>query len=490
MRNRFILFCLTVLFFLLTSSVQLFGQYQGSLLMLRDNFHARMMNPSFLRDDEAIEIAVPVLGGFSFFHAANFKISDLITTRETGIPVLDFENFYQSGNTKNLTGETLYLPVFFFSKPLNRGRISFYMNEKMHAYSGFKMNAVEFALNGNIEPEYRKFSSDKIHVFGIGYRELAAGYAWRKNRKLTLGGHVKFLLGSAFIELNDWEYGVETAPEADQVILSSAGNGNMSIPVPIELSDNHRIIRVDGEGVVGRYFRSYRNPGLALDLGATFKIDKTKTFSAAVNDLGGILFHHNTVNLQQNEILTFRGFDLTNAVRYPESGTVNPAQLFLDTKEQIRDVYRPVADTAIRFKGLSPKIILNYTNRFTDWLSVGITNQTEFRRNFFLNLITVSAMQHGANISFFENLNFHSTGSLSIGGGFQYEARYFQVFLAAGNVMAFYHPAANKTFSLEGGLCFLLNHEKNQKPSSLKNKRGPDSKGEIYPWRPFYRVKK
>ena len=69
------------------------AQISGSLFMLPNNFYAQMMNPSYLRSDDAKELAIPGLAGFSFGNSASFKISDLITINETGNPVIDFEHF-------------------------------------------------------------------------------------------------------------------------------------------------------------------------------------------------------------------------------------------------------------------------------------------------------------------------------------------------------------------------------------------------------------
>lgn len=443
-----------------------------------------------MRDDEATEFSLPALGGFSFQHAGSFKISDLIVIDDAGNPVIDFEHFYNTGNRNNFVREDLSIPLLFFSKPLKNSRISFYYRENMVAFSKFKMDAVEFLLNGNVTSEYQSFSTDEINLFSAGYREFAFGYAKKKNDKIDIGGHFKLLFGSAYLETENWSYNIETSADGSVVTLGSQGTGDMSIPLPIELSQTSRILKVNGDGAVKKYFGSYKNPGVALDLGITYKKDESNVFSASLLDFGGIWFSQNTVDLSQNEQLEFPGFNLTNAVRYPETGTVNPFELFLNTKEEIRDVYRPVADTARNFKGLSPKTILNYTYKLSDTYWFGLTNQTAFRKHFVWNTLTVTAMQNWTNFTVFENINLYGDKSLTLGGGIQYEGKFAQVFASADNIPAFYHPAANKTFSFSFGICFLLNHDKEEKASDNNTSGIRKSKGKIYPWRPFYRHKK
>jgi hypothetical protein len=264
----------------------------------------------------------------------------------------------------------------------------------------------------------------------------------------------------------------------------------MSIPMPIELTPNQRILKVDGDGAVQKYFTSYKNPGAAVDLGLTYTMDESNVLSASLLDLGGIWFRYNTVDIMQNEHYYFPGFNLTNAVRYPGSGNVDPFKLFLNTKEEIRDVFRPVADTAKNFKNLSPKAIVNYTHKINDIYWLGVTNQSVFRKNFFWNTLTLTTMQNLRNFSVFESVNLYGTKSLTLGGGFQYEGKWMQIFVVADNMVAFYHPANNKTFSLTLGMCFLLNHEKDASRSDGKGTGIGKSRGKINPWLPFYREKK
>jgi hypothetical protein len=92
-------------------------------------------------------------------------------------------------------------------------------------------------------------------------------------------------------------------------------------------------------------------------------------------------------------------------------------------------------------------------------------------------------MQSWAKLSVFENLNLHGISDISLGGGIQYEGKHAQLFLATDNLIAFYHPASNRTFSITAGICLLLNHEKgidnlsnNNSSSGIKKRDGKTSR--------------
>jgi hypothetical protein len=454
--------------------------------MLPNNFYAQMYNPSYMRTDKAIEFSVVGFGGLSFINQGNFKISDLITT-SSGSPVLDIENFYESINKNNFIRQDISIPMTFLNIPVKDGVFSFYYKENFSSVLKFKRDIFEFLVNGNYTPEYRYFNSDVIKLLTVGYREFAFGYSKHLNKKLDVGLRAKLLFGAALVDAVDWNYGIGTNEKGDIVNLYSGGHGKLMLPVPVVLHADNTIYSVDAENATAKYFTAYQNPGLAIDVGATYYINKNSIFSVAVRDLGGIWYRHNGSNMYQNVSYDFEGFDLINAVRYPEEpGYINPDALVTLVKENIRLVYHPVIEETSFVFELAPKTVLHYQHVFSDNLSLGITNQSAFQKNNVQNILTVSALQSWPNLSVFENVNLHGVSDVSIGGGIQYEGNYGQFFLATDNLIAFYHPANNKTFSITAGICLLLNH-KNEKDSE-KNKKGiKKRKGSISPELPFYK---
>jgi len=152
----------------------------------------------------------------------------------------------------------------------------------------------------------------------------------------------------------------------------------------------------------------------------------------------------------------------------------------------MRNVWHPKVLETSFLSGLGPKTVLHYQHAFSDYLSLGVTNQSAFQKNNFQNILTLSALQSWPNFSVFENVNLHGASDVSIGGGIQYEGNYAQFFLATDNIIAFYHPANNKTFSLTAGICILLNHKKetNTEPGDKGIKK---RKGKTSPELPYYK---
>jgi hypothetical protein len=234
--------------------------------------------------------------------------------------------------------------------------------------------------------------------------------------------------------------------------------------------------------------KAYQNPGFAIDLGINYRINKKNSFSASVRDLGMIWYNTNSMTLSENQKYNFIGFDLVNAVRFNEEpGYTNPVDLINLVKDSIRNVWIPKAVKTSFVSAPATKTVVHFQHKTSENLSFGVTNQSAFQKNNFQNILTLTAMQSWPNFSVFENLNLQGVSDVTVGGGFQYEGDFFQAFLATDNIIAFYHPANNKTFSVTAGVCILLNHKKFIDPEKQKNKGIKNRKGKISPELPYYK---
>lgn len=454
--------------------------------MLPNNFYAQMYNPAYMRTDKAIEISIAGLGGFSFINQGSFKISDLITT-PVGSPVIDPENFYNNIPNNNFFRQNLSVPMAFVSVPLNKGVFSFYYKENVSSVLKFKKDVIEFLINGNNKPEYQDFNTNAMSALTSGYREFSFGYATKKNKKLDVGIHAKILFGAALLDADNLNFGIKTAPDGNDISFVAGGKGNLMFPLPVRLRSDSTILSFEGDKVFSKYMKEYKNPGFAIDLGLNYQINEKDKISVSVRDLGLIWYKDKSMIMNWVGEYNYIGFDLIHAIRWPEEpGYVDPVRLIDLVKDSLRNTWHPkVVEESFAF-GLGPKTMLHYQHDFSDFLSVGVTNQSTIKKNNFQNILTLSALQQWSYLSVFENVNIHGASDISIGGGIQYEFEYAQFFLATDNLIAFYHPANNRTFSVTAGICVLLNNKREKEP---KNKTGSfkKRKGKFSRELPYYK---
>jgi hypothetical protein len=459
------------------------SQINGSLFIKPDNFYAQIYNPGYFRSDEAVAFSFAGFAGASFINQGNFEIADVITLNANNDPRVDFQNFYEASKQRNYIRQDLTLPFLFAMVPFKKGYASFYYNENINTYSLIPQDAVAFLSNGNIPEDYRNFNSEEIKLAGIGYREFAFGYGKPVTDFLNAGIRAKILFGAAQADSKDWNYGIETSPDGEIVTLSAGGTARMMLPVPVNLRENNSIQSVDSENAIAKYFGEYGNPGFAVDLGFSYQKSERHFFSGAIRDLGFIRIRSNSYDVSQEDSFDFVGFDLENAIRYPEEpGYTNSNELVRLIKEEIREVYQPTLETKKYSYMMPVKTVLHYHYQQSARHIFAATSQMSFSKQNYYSVFTLSALQNWANFQVFENLNVHNLNDLSLGGGIRYVGTHAEIFAASDNLIAFYYPAENKTFSLTFGICFLLNHKKD-----VNEEKFSPRKGKISPYLPFYK---
>lgn len=478
---------ISILFIWFLGSWNVASQIPGSLFMNTDNFYSQMYNPAYQRNDKVTSFSFAGFAGLNFINQGNFKISDLIVLDSQNNPVIDIENFYGKSKKTNIIRQNLSVPVAFLSIPVKKGTISFFYKENISSIETVNKEVFGFLLYGNEPEKYKSFNTGELKMNGVGYREFAFGFSGTKKDGFDYGIRAKLLFGGTYLKTSNWIYGIETNADATQIQLTALGKGGFMVPVPVLLNPDKTMHIIEPEGFVKKYFTEYGNPGMAFDAGIKYTIGKKQVFSAAVNDVGGIFFKRNNFDMTTGGNYNYYGFDLTNAVRYldpGENGYLDPNSNVESVKDSIVTIYLPMMNEVKSWYGLSPKLLIHYNYNLSENLSFGLTNQAAYQAGGIRNVLTAGSMQQWKGFSFFESFNLHDVSDVSVGGGFQYEGRFVQVFVASDNILAFYHPANNKTFTFTFGMCFLVGKEKDSdtlKKAKIKGRRGKTSE-----FLPFY----
>jgi len=455
------------------------AQTTGSLYLLPENYYSQMLNPAFSGgNNSTIYVAIPLLAGGTFGNSGNFKFTNLLRRQDDGKMALDIEYFYKLGIATTKLSDWSAVPLIYLRIPFKKGKLNFYIKDQLFVTGQFKTEAIDFFNNGNYYEKYRSYNTDDGEFNGAMCREFAVGYTTKLTKKLSFGINGKVLFGILQADLNNWNYGIETSDRGDAVLLSARGKGKLSLPFDLRI-ENGRIHDVQVDNIFGKYTGSYQNPGFALDLGFDYKIDELNKFAVSVTDLGGIWFRRNAYNINQNSSYDFKGFDISNSLDNNQSENFIDSRLIIsNAKENIRNVYRPEADTSEFFTALRPKAVLHYQYDITDRITIGATNQTIFFHKDIYNAFSISSKQKLAGFTFFENINLNKINTVSFGGGVQWEGSFLQLFFGTDNFLALYHPADQKSFTFSFGMCLLFN----------KQPRG--RKGSFLDYLPFYEKKR
>ena len=288
------------------------GQELRTSYFMQTSKFRHQMNPALL---DSTYFSVPLLGNINVGTTGNIGFKDFV--------------YPLSGNTQ-YTQTTFMSPTVsadeFLGNLSDKNRADVYLNWNIFSYAfrAFKgLNVVEMNVrsNTNVSLPYELFEFMKtagakeqydlsdIGVRSQNYVELALGHSHKIGERLTVGGKLKVLLGLAYADfsvdqLNVTMNGDEWRIQGDAELKASILSSNFTHEEADKNSADGRQ-RVDGLDDVGFGMPGF---GLALDLGASYKVNDDLTVSAGITDLGFINWG-STKTASSKGDYTFDGFD-------------------------------------------------------------------------------------------------------------------------------------------------------------------------------------
>lgn len=449
------------------------AQLSGSRFMPENNFYSQLVNPAVFDGNRGIVLAVPGFAGIAVMNTGNFRLSNVVEPLNSGKYSFEFDRLAYTGNETGRSGQTVMLPLIFISVPVVDGNIHFYWNEFIETGISVPGDAHFWVINDNTSPEYRNFHMD-IGLKAYWNHEIAAGISIRAGNKLKVGGRAKLLFNEVFAELNNWNYTMKSHANGDEILLSSQGQAYISAPVVLGKDRTGLVHGVELQEVMAESLLKFQNPGMAFDFGLTSEINNFSSFDISIRNLGIIWLRKNTFSLFQDKDFNYAGMDISNSLDAGDEDYVGTLDEMLNTKRNLKNVFRPSLDSVKTVRGLSPKLNVSYKYRISDSFSAGIGNQTDLNKSFIRNTLALGVLYTMRQLELSSSLSLHNTESVSIGGGVQWTNAFSQLFLFTDNFSALYYPANQKSFSVTFGMNLLLKQNRKwdifNKPTNRRGK--------------------
>lgn len=241
------------------------------------------------------------------------------------------KNFiYKTGNVPGYNYTTFMNPTISAKKFLgdlsDKNRSDIYLNYNLasvgfRAFGGTNLVELNLRSNTNISLPYELFefmktTGDREHydLSGIGirsqnYMELALGHSRKIDNRWRVGAKLKFLIGAAYADFATEGLTADLTEDAWRIrgkaaLKASILKSTLTHEDPSKNSPDGRP-RVDGLSDVENGLPGF---GLAIDLGATYKVMDDLTLSIGLTDLGFISWK-STQHASSSGDYTFDGFD-------------------------------------------------------------------------------------------------------------------------------------------------------------------------------------
>lgn len=277
------------------------------------------LNPAYGNEDGYVSF--PALGNLNVRMQGNFGLGDVL---------LDNPRYGIDSNKKKTTFMNPYISTEEALKGFNSGdnRISTdvdltLLSAGFKAFGGYNTISIDARTNVGASLPYslfefakntgnKTYEMDDINVHAQSFVQLALGHSRNIGKRLRVGAKLKMLFGVARGDVQITNLRADLAGQ-DKWIMSGKAMANVSMK-GFTYKEEEKEYKQDGKGKY-RYVNDMDVDGaglggfgMALDLGATYKINSDWTVSAALLDLGFINWSNNMQAVNKQETFVFEGF--------------------------------------------------------------------------------------------------------------------------------------------------------------------------------------
>jgi hypothetical protein len=432
------------------------------------------LNPARPGIEKGFYISMPLFAKLDLsMNTNNWSFTDLIH-RGTGAMsdslVWDFKNYLSVLGKENFVMESASLTLFEAGWKRETDFFAFSWTEHELGEFFFNRNLVNILYYGNAP-----YLGSTIHsgYFGLGaqnYRELAFTYAKKMNKKLTLGITGKLLFGMAGVKTSGLNVVAGMPVNGNQIDLGAGGKVFISAPVDIQIQNiknNGNQFSSKNNFKAGRYFTNLRNPGLAVDLGFSTKVNDKFEFSMSMIDLGFISWRKDisSFTFDNNGYFKFRGINLNTITPTNNPPTTTDVKsLFVEVSDSLANAFLPVKSTNKFITLLPVKLYAAGQYQINKEITLGGVARIRMFNNMLHTSFTASA-----NAALSKKLTMSASYSLmesttdNLGLAAAYRIGIVQVYAASDNVLSFYRPGTARNMNLRVGINLIFQDGSNQK---------------------------
>ena len=403
----------------------------------------------------------------------NNSLSNVNWNRSDSL-VIDLDKFRGSLDNKNFVFESAALTILEGGYKKGKNFFAASLTEREFTQVFFGKNLVNLIQFGNYPYVGQTYYSGNAGVGAQHYREFAFNYSRDIDKKLTIGGAAKILFGMAAVQTNGINFKITSPDNGESLDVTATGRVNISAPVSFSYSAFGEITAANSlpNYTAKDYLINFSNPGIAVDLGFAYRINKKTEISASIIDLGMIGWKSNVTRFTERGHYLYRGINLNDSRQNPP--VIPQFNAVIDSLNNvIAREFRP-AHSEANFATLLPaKIYFGIDHQLNDIVNVSGLTRIRVINNRIHTSLTASA-----NAIFWESLSLSASYSVmestfdNLGLGIGFRAGPFQIYTATDNLFSPFYPSKARNMNLRVGINFIFdgkNSEKGGKSGSSLN---------------------
>jgi len=368
---------LSKIFLVLCLSFSTFKAYsqQVNTMYFMENVPVRnYLNPAF-QPLSNFYLGFPILG-FTQFGVGNnsLTLKDFAYNDANGKPIWFLNkngnkgNFYNALKPTTLIQANFQFNILDFGFRTGKAYWSFSLTEKAEGQIGIPNEMMKLLLYGTPEMNNNLYDFSSFGADMTLYTEAGLGYSRKVNDRWSVGGKLKLLLGTANVSGSSSNLKLNAGIDEWNLV----GNGTVNYSSPINLNGNSFQNFDPITDISANQWLKPSGMGGGIDLGATYKLTKNVTLSAAVTDLGFIRWNKNLKKMGYTVDYKFTGVD--NVTLDNIDNSKRSDSIFTAFKNSVHDT---ITNNSAYTTYTSPKINVGVEYAFlNNKMSLGLLSRT------------------------------------------------------------------------------------------------------------------
>ena len=419
------------------------------------------LNPARAGVKNGFYISMPLVSAVDIsINSNNWNFNDFVhkgTGLQSDSMVYDLGNLIGKFGKSNFVFETTTWTLLDFGWKKKNEAYSFSLSEHLLVEPFVSKDFASLIFYGNEKYMGSTYNSGDFGITAMHYRQFAFNFSKDLNSKFTVGGTAKILFGMAGVHTSGLNIAFDMPSTGEKILLSAGGNIRMSAPVTFTQNPNNDYnFDTQGDYSPLKYLLNFGNPGFALDLGVTHRINKKLDLSMSLIDIGLISWNDHVMTFTGQGSFLYQGINLNDPSQKPPT-----AKLLTPIVHQLRDSIVkafPLELNTSRFYSLLPfKLYLGAEYRLSDKFTLGGLARVRLFNSMLHTSGTASLnMTVRRNLSLTAAYSILESTYTNLGAGILLRAGFFQIYGATDNLLAPFYPLSASNFNIRLGVNLMF----------------------------------
>ena len=448
----------------------IYGQDGNNVTYYLSNLPQRVrLNPAY-QPEYKVWVGLPGLSGISVNYLnSSFGLDDLLQKDGKDSLYVDIDRMYKSLRKRNIISFNNENSLLTVGVKIKSWYATFDVTQKNDFVFRANKDLFTFLKNGNRDYIGKTMDLGKLGLKVSMYDEFALGLSKQLNPKWTIGARVKFLLGIANVDMRNSKISVHTKADGNSLELYSKQDIRLSAPVTIaENVPNGGYIDWDDfdfdmDDFEASMVLNTDNPGVALDLGAEYRLNEKIKLYASLTDLGFIHWGAKNYRFTQDTRFDWKGADISNSINSNRPGHKDIDDAFDDMVDSLKDNFRLLRGEGTYTTMLHARFYAGGEYELSRMLTVGgLVQMTMMEKAFYPSLTASANARLLRNFSASLSYTVMPGNYVNLGVGLTAKLGPAQLYVSTDNVMAADYTS---TQSLGGrfGINLLFGHKDHKK---------------------------